>query len=68
MMQALLLYTTNRFGNISTMIITDLWVKEYAYMSGCNLAILVPENHTNKQSISPGLLSQIINEGSIVTK
>lgn len=68
MMETLLLYTANRFGNISTMIITDLYINEFSYMSGCNLAILVPENHINKQSISPGLLSEIINEGSIVTE
>jgi hypothetical protein len=66
MMQTLLIYTAFRYGNIGTKVITEQFVEEFPYMDGCNMALLVPDKHINRASITLGLLSPFINEGAVV--
>lgn len=66
MMQTLLIYTTVRYGSMLTQSITDRFKDDFPYMESCNMALIVPDKHINKESVSPGLLSTIVNEGGII--
>ncbi len=51
MIKSLLLYSVYRYGSISTRIITDMFVDEFPYMSGCNLAVLIPDDFFERQTL-----------------
>ena len=64
----ILIYKTVRYGNMATAAIRDAYIKEYDYMVGCNMALMLPQNHINSKGISLGLLPPYPENGNIITE
>jgi len=61
-------YTTIAYGMAIVGMLTDKLKKDYPYMEGENMAVLLPERFQNRSSIPPGLLFNTVNEGTVVKR
>lgn len=65
-MNTITMYIINRYGNNITSMIHDRFIDQFPYMESCNMALLIPETYINRKTIPIGLISPILNEGSII--
>lgn len=66
MLKTLVTYSIFQYGKIITSLLVERFQKDYPYMDGYGLAVLVPDKIINRESLAPGLLSDYINQGGIV--
>lgn len=65
-MNTLLVYAACMYTTRAVNTIVDAYVEDYPYMSGHGMALMLPEFHIKLAGVSPGLLSDVPNEGAIV--
>jgi len=61
-------YTTIAYGMAIVDMLTNKLKKDYPFMEGENMAVLLPEKFQNRSSIPTGLLFNTINEGTVAKR
>ena len=68
MKQAIMLYSTYRYANIINAMLIDKFTEQFEYMISGNNGLILPEKYLKMEIPSKNLISNIKNEGGIITE
>ncbi len=65
-MNTLLIYAAYNYTIMVTDRIIDTYIKDWPYLSGYGIALMLPEVYTKREGVAIGLISKAPNGGAII--